>query len=232
MTRPFELSILHEDDAIIVLDKPSGLCVIPARTGDPEDCLRHQVEQRLGAKVFVVHRIDKETSGVVVMARTAEAHRILNDAFAARAVAKEYRALVAGAPPGESGRIEVALVPARRGRMRPAGPGEGGLASHTDYRVLERFPSSRERPAVASLIAFEPRTGRQHQIRVHARWLQCPILGDRVYAPQVVRDLAPRLMLHAWSIRFRHPERGAEVACAAPLPWDFELLRQRLAEES
>src|SRR5437667_11256211 len=100
-----DLSILHQDAAIVVLDKPAGLSVIPARAGDPDDCLRHQVEHAIGAKVFVVHRIDRETSGVVVMARTARSHQILNDAFAARRISKEYRALVAGAPAGEGGRI-------------------------------------------------------------------------------------------------------------------------------
>jgi tRNA pseudouridine32 synthase / 23S rRNA pseudouridine746 synthase len=217
---PASVSILHEDDAIVVLDKPAGLCVIPAREGDPKDCLRHLVAERLGAPVFVVHRIDRETSGLVVMAKTAGAHRALNDAFAARQVAKEYRALVAGAPPAGSGRIDVALHPARKGRMRPSEG--GGLEASTDYRLIERY-------ADAALVSFEPHTGRQHQIRVHARCLGCPILGDRLYAPQEVRLLAPRLMLHAATLRFRHPVSGAEAEFQAPSPADFASVRQRLA---
>jgi tRNA pseudouridine32 synthase / 23S rRNA pseudouridine746 synthase len=216
------VSILHEDDAIVVLDKPAGLCVIPAREGDPEECLRRKVEAHLGAGVFIVHRIDRETSGLVVMAKTAGAHRALNDAFAAREVAKEYRALVAGAPPAGSGRIDVALRPARKGRMRPS-EGEGGLEASTDYRLVERY-------ADAALVSFEPRTGRQHQIRVHARCLGCPILGDRLYAPQAVRLLAPRLMLHAATLRFRHPVSGGEVELRAAPPADFASVRQRLAD--
>jgi tRNA pseudouridine32 synthase/23S rRNA pseudouridine746 synthase len=216
------LSILHEDDAIVVLDKPPGLCVIPARTGDPKDCLRHQVEEHLGAKVFVVHRIDRDTSGIVVMAKAAEAHRVLNDAFAAHEISKEYRALVAGGPERDAGIVEIALIAGRKQRMRPAKPEEKGAPALTRYRVVERF-------AKTALIAFEPRTGRQHQIRVHARSLGCPILGDRLYAPREVRDLAPRLMLHAAALRFRHPGRGADVEFSSPLPPDFVSVRQRLA---
>ena len=100
--------------------------MIPARTGAPDDCLRHLVERHLGAKAFVVHRIDRDTSGIVVMAKTADAHRVLNDAFAARAVAKTYPALLAGAPPQDQGVIEVPLIGARKGRMRPAAEGERG----------------------------------------------------------------------------------------------------------
>jgi RluA family pseudouridine synthase len=169
-----------------------------------------------------VHRIDRETSGLVVMARTAEAHRALNDSFVARETAKGYVALVGGSPPSAEGLVEVPLAPARRSRMRPALAGEKGLAAATRFRVLERY-------AAAAFVAFEPRTGRQHQIRVHARCLGCPILGDRLYAPQVVRDLAPRLMLHAASLRFAHPRTGAELEFRAEPPADFVAVRQRLA---
>jgi tRNA pseudouridine32 synthase/23S rRNA pseudouridine746 synthase len=216
------LFLIHEDDAIVVVDKPAGLCVIPARDGDPQDCLRHLVEQRLGAKAFVVHRIDRETSGVVVMAKNAAAHRALNDAFAGRETWKRYVALVAGAPAAPEGVVDAALIAGRKHRVRPARAGEDGLAASTRFEVLERY-------ARASWVAFEPRTGRQHQIRVHARCLGCPILGDRLYAPQVVRDLAPRLMLHAESLRFRHPQSGVAAEFSAPLPSDFVALRQRLA---
>jgi RluA family pseudouridine synthase len=223
------LSILHRDDAIVVVDKPAGLCVIPPRGLDPRDCLRHAVEQALSQKVWVVHRIDRDTSGVVVMARTADAHRALNDAFAARAVGKTYRALVSSAPAAAEGVVDVALAPGRKGRMRPAAPGEAGLAASTRYRVLERFPAAPDRAASASLLECEPLTGRQHQIRVHCRALGCPILGDRLYASQVVRDRAPRLMLHALSVRLKHPVTGEEAVFVAPIPADFESLRQRLA---
>jgi RluA family pseudouridine synthase len=223
------LSVVHEDDAIVVLDKPAGVCVIPPRSVDVRECLRHQVEQRLRAKVWIVHRIDRDTSGVVVMARTPEAHRILNDAFAGRRVSKTYWALVSGEPASPQGVIDVLLVPGRKGRMRPARPGEEGLDATTGYRVLARYPGDASVPASASLVELEPRTGRQHQIRVHARAAGCPILGDRLYASQVVRERAPRLMLHALRVRFEHPASRAEVAYEAPLASDFEALRQRLA---
>jgi tRNA pseudouridine32 synthase / 23S rRNA pseudouridine746 synthase len=226
---PPPLRILHQDDSIVVLDKPAGVCVIPPRAVDVRDCLRHMVEQELGSKVYVVHRLDRDTSGVVLMARTADAHRALNDAFAARQVTKTYRALVSSEPPEEAGVVDVALAAGRKGRMRPAQPGEDGLAASTRYRVIERYPAVREGPAGASLMEFEPHTGRQHQIRVHARHLGCPILGDRLYASQVVRERAPRLMLHALGIRFRHPADGAATEFLAPLPADFESVRQRLA---
>jgi tRNA pseudouridine32 synthase/23S rRNA pseudouridine746 synthase len=223
-----EPPFIHVEDAFVVLDKPAGLCVIPARRGDPADCLRRRAEEALGAPLFVVHRIDRDTSGVVLMARTAEAHRILNDQFAAREVAKEYRALVAGEPPADAGSIEVALAPGRKGRVRPARSDAepGRRDARTDYRVLARHAGG---SAATALVAFEPLTGRRHQIRVHARAIGCPIVGDRLYAPQVVRALAPRLMLHALALGFRHPASGAPCRFAAEIPPDFESVRQRLA---
>jgi tRNA pseudouridine32 synthase/23S rRNA pseudouridine746 synthase len=199
--------------------------VVPPRDA-AEPCLRALVENALGARAFVVHRIDRETSGVVVMARTAAAHRALNEAFERRAVSKTYRALVDCGPPGDSGAIDVPLVPARRGRMRPARPGERGAASLTRYAARERYETPR---GPAALVDFHPETGRQHQIRVHARFAGFPILGDRLYAPRGVQERAPRLMLHAAELRFAHPVTGAECVFRAPDPADFDALRQRLA---
>jgi 23S rRNA-/tRNA-specific pseudouridylate synthase len=168
------------------------------------------------------------------MARTAEAHQVLNDAFADRSVSKTYLALVSGGPADDSGRIDVALVPARKGRMRPAQPGEAGSEASTRYRVIARYPArgagqGAMGQGAAALVELEPLTGRQHQIRVHARSAGWPILGDRLYASQVVRARADRLMLHAKKLRFRHPESGAEVEFEAPTPRDFDVLCQRLA---
>jgi RluA family pseudouridine synthase len=219
---PDAVRVLFEDDALVALDKPAGLCVIPAREGDPENCLRHRAESVLGRKLWVVHRIDRETSGVVLMARTAEAHRTLNDAFAGRAVAKTYLALVRPAPAADSGVVDVALHAARKGRMRPVRPGEAGLDARTEWRVVERLRD-------AAVLEAEPRSGRQHQIRVHLHHAGSPILGDRLYASGEVRDLAPRLMLHAARLAFAHPVSGLRIAVEAPVPPDFEFVRQRLA---
>lgn len=216
--------VVHEDDALVAFDKPPGTCVIPARHGARDDCLRAAAEAALGRRLWVVHRIDRETSGVVVMAKSPEAHRVLNDAFAARGVVKTYRALVAAHPPDVAGVVDVPLHAARRGRMRPALAGEHGIPARTRYRVVD------PEPATAVLVDFEPETGRQHQIRVHARSLGCPILGDRLYAPRVVRERAPRLMLHAYQLVVPSPLHGGNVVIAASLPPEFDSVRQRLAD--
>jgi RluA family pseudouridine synthase len=217
--------LLFEDAELIAVAKPAGVPVIPARGEPPEACLQHQVGAARGERLWVVHRIDRDTSGVVVFARTAEAHRMLNTAFETRQVKKEYLAWAAGALEGVT-RIDVALHEARKGKTRPAEPGEPG-AKHavTELAVETRW---RKDDAVISRVRCRPITGRHHQLRVHLRWAGAPILHDPLYGKDTLRGpLAaapcPRLALHAAELTVpggRH--------FVAPLPDDLVALERWL----
>ncbi len=218
------ITILATECDLVAVDKPAGIPVVPARGELPDACLRARLERQLETPLWVVHRIDRDTSGVVLFARSAEAHRALSIAFEERRTAKSYRAWVAGGPLPDSGRIETPLHAARRGKSRPALPGEAGArAASTSFRVLRRWaaPSGRE---VAAL-EVEPESGRHHQIRVHLRSVGAAILFDPLYGPGDGRALptgAPcrRLALHAWRITLPATapdcERRTFVAPLAP----------------
>jgi tRNA pseudouridine32 synthase/23S rRNA pseudouridine746 synthase len=223
-----DAQILFEDDELVAVDKPPGIAVIPERDGAPESSLRHRLEAARGEPLWVVHRIDKDTSGVVVLARSAVAHRWLNDAFAERRVQKRYLAFAAGDLPG-SRVVDLALVEARRGKARPANPGEKGKPSVTDLTALARWARGGD---TVTMVEARPKTGRHHQIRVHLRSLEAPILGDPLYGKRTLRgmlDGAPctRLALHAAGLRVVRPD-GRELAVEAPLPADMSALRDWL----
>ncbi len=173
-----EPRILYESPELLAVDKAPGVVVIPAR-GTDRGCLRHTLEASRGESLWVVHRIDRDTSGVVVFARSAEAHRTLSKAFERHEVHKTYVALTRGAPARESGSIDVSLHTARKGKMRPALAGEpDALTAHTGYVVRRRW----ETPAgTVCMIEATPTTGRQHQVRVHLRWAGAPLLVDPIY---------------------------------------------------
>jgi tRNA pseudouridine32 synthase/23S rRNA pseudouridine746 synthase len=216
--------VLHEDDELVAVAKPPGLAVIPERDGDPAASLRHRLEAARGEPMWVVHRIDKDTSGVVVFARSAAAHRRLNDAFATRRVEKGYLAYAAGDLPGER-TVEVALAPARRGKARPAAPGEPGKASLTRFAAAARWARGDER---VTRVEARPETGRHHQIRVHLRSLEAPILFDPLYGKRTLRGMlagAPggRLALHAARLVLPRAD-GARLVIEAPLPDDLVAL--------
>jgi tRNA pseudouridine32 synthase/23S rRNA pseudouridine746 synthase len=220
-----DAQILFEDAELVAVAKPPGIAVIPERDGAPESSLRHRLEAARGEPLWVVHRIDKDTSGVVVLARSAVAHRWLNDAFAERRVQKRYLAFAAGDLPG-SRVVDVALVEARRGKARPANPGEKGKPSVTDLTALARWARGGD---TVTLVEARPKTGRHHQIRVHLRSLEAPILGDPLYGKRTLRgmlDGAPctRLALHAAGLSVVRPD-GRELAVEAPLPADMSALQ-------
>lgn len=194
------IPVLAESAAWIVVDKPSGIATIPAREEDPALSLRHRLEAQLGTPLWVVHRIDRETSGVVAFARDAASHRLLNLAFQRQQVGKQYLAWTAGVPEPAEGSIDAPLIVARKGKMRPAAPGEpGALASRTDY-LLEARGHWQGTPVAR--VRCRPKSGRQHQIRVHLRSVGCPILRDALYGLATFKppfeDLPlGRLALHA-----------------------------------
>ncbi len=204
-------TILHEDATLLAVDKPTGLATIPER--DPAtDCLLARLQQAHG-RLFIVHRLDKEVSGVVVFARTAAAHRALCLQFEARSVSKTYLALVHGDVADESGRIETPL--------RSFGSGRTGVdlangkPSVTTWRVLQRRPG-------LTLLALQPLTGRRHQLRAHLFSVGHPIAGDSRYGEASRASGFPRLMLHARSLELDHPGTGTRLQLRAQVPAAFE----------
>jgi tRNA pseudouridine32 synthase/23S rRNA pseudouridine746 synthase/23S rRNA pseudouridine955/2504/2580 synthase len=226
------LRVLHEGAGLLVVAKPPGVLVIPGRS-EGEPSLREQLEEQLRRKVFVVHRLDRDTSGVLVFALDAERHRALSQAFESGKVKKRYRALVEGRVDAPQ-MVDAALVPGRKGRMRVARPGEQGKPSRTRIRPVESF-------AKASLVEAEPLTGRTHQIRVHLLELKHPLLVDHQYGraePLTEKDLGgtgdavvlARTPLHAERLEWPNLPGVEAHAFEAPLPEDMaralELLRQ------
>ena len=212
MTDP-ALAIVHADATFVVVDKPSGLLAVPGRGPALSDCVAARVRS-LYPDALVVHRLDMATSGLMLLARGAAAQRALSIQFAQRAVAKTYVALVAGRLAQNEGEIDLPLAadwPARPKQKVDAALGKPSL---TRFRVLG-FEAARN----ATRLALEPVTGRSHQLRVHLFAIGHPILGDALYAPPEVRDLAPRLLLHASQIRFAHPATGASMAFESAVPF-------------
>jgi 23S rRNA pseudouridine1911/1915/1917 synthase len=217
------LRVLHEDDDCIVVDKPAGLLTLPTAEREKDTLmsrvsayLQHRYRRR--PYVGVVHRLDKETSGALVFARSREALRTLQELFKRHAIEREYAALVEGTLP-DAGTFDADLVRDRGDRRRGvARPGQEGRRAVTRFRTLEHLGR-------ASLVSARLETGRTHQIRVHFSAAGHPVLGDAVYrrrdAPPSSTE-APRQMLHARSLGFPHPRTGALIRCEAPLPEDFE----------
>lgn len=222
---PIPLEILYEDEDVAAVDKPAGMVVhagAGCRSGTLVNALLHHFGRlsSLGGELRpgIVHRLDRYTSGVLLVAKHDVAHRRLAEQFARREVEKVYLALVHGNVRGESGRVErpIARDPVRRIRMTARLA--QGRAAVTEYRVLKRFPSF-------TLLEVHIKTGRTHQIRTHLSASGHPVVGDRLYgAPARIagRPALGRYFLHAWRIRFRQPSTGAEVVVEAPLPAELE----------
>jgi len=218
------LTILYEDSDIVVLDKPSGLVVHPAE-GNPDgtlvNALLHHIADLSGIggemRPGIVHRLDKDTSGCMVVAKNDIAHRRMTEAFSERRIAKIYLAVVNGVPKEEGGRVQnyIGRHPVDRKRMSILLDGAGKEAV-TEWKRLAVDQG-------CALIQCRLLTGRTHQIRVHMREaLQCPILGDPIYAqPSKQRVRVPRLMLHAWKLAFNHPIHDQPLAFEAKLPAEF-----------
>ncbi len=204
------LAVLAVDADCLVVAKPAGMLSVPGRGPSSQDCLLSRLQVRFG-DLFVVHRLDMATSGLIVFARSAEAQRRLNRAFAERAVEKRYVATVDGEVAADSGEIDLPLASDWPNRPRQRVDPVAGKPSVTRYRVLERS-------ATCTRLSLSPVTGRSHQLRVHLLALGHPILGDALYAPDAVRARAERLLLHAEGLAFAHPGSGAwsSFSLAAP----------------
>jgi 23S rRNA pseudouridine1911/1915/1917 synthase len=223
------LTVIFEDEHLLAVNKTSGMVVHPgAATG--EDTLVHALLSHCKGSLSgvggverpgIVHRLDRETSGIILVAKTDLAHRGLAEQFSERSLEKEYLALVSGAPALISGSIrkQIGRNKQHRHRMAIVDTAEGGKDAHTDWEVVERFGD------FATLVKCTIHTGRTHQIRVHMKSLGHILLGDVVYGwkPDARLKQAPeRVMLHAAHLVFQHPISGKELDLRAPLPPDFD----------
>lgn len=206
------IDIVTLDEHFIVVNKPSGLLSVPGRGPDKQDCLSARV-QREFPDALVVHRLDMETSGLMVFARGIDAQRALGRAFEQRTVQKQYIAIVTGLLTTDHGTVDLPLICDWPNRPRQMVSHELGKPSTTHYQVMARDvhgPHTR--------VALTPITGRSHQLRVHMAALGHPILGDSLYA-SAPPTAGERLLLHATTLRFPHPATGEPVHSAAAVPF-------------
>ncbi len=211
---------IYEDEYLLVFEKPSGLLSVPGRGPEKQDCLSKRV-QDIYTDALVVHRLDQDTSGLIVMARGIESQRRISRLFETRQVSKRYIAVVAGNP-----LLTQTHVPTNEEDWRAI---EGNIMLDWERRPIHIIhPDGKPSLSLwrmvqagdtASLIELEPFTGRTHQLRVHMQSLGHPMLGDSLYAPPDIKALTPRLMLHAQDLGFPHPFSEAPMLFTAPVAW-------------
>lgn len=237
--KPAKLELLYQDDDIVVVNKPPGLLSIPDRFRKDLPHVRGLLERRFG-RVYIVHRLDKDTSGVLLVARTQEAHRALCLQFEYRRVEKVYHAVLAGIVERDHVEVDFPLLPdpRRPGRMIPSARGK---EARTTLRVLQRFQ-------IATYVECRLTTGRLHQVRVHCAAIGHPLLVDPDYGgvpafflssikrryklakEEIERPLMERVPLHAMALGFEHPRTGQWMVVEAPLPKDFRALLHALGK--
>jgi 23S rRNA pseudouridine1911/1915/1917 synthase len=241
---PLYFDVLFEDEAILAIDKPSGLPVHPSATYH-KNTLTYLLRERFGENApQIAHRLDRETSGLIVCGRTRAAERSLKMAFENRRVRKRYLAIVRGVIPDDEGRISLPMDRAKEGLhlLMEVTPEGEGYASVTRYRVIARKDD-------ATLVSLAPQSGRQHQLRVHLSAIGFPIVGDKLYGPEgsqpfldyletgMTDELAVRLghhrqALHAYELELDHPTTGAPTTLRAPLAEDLASLWGALLKPS
>jgi RluA family pseudouridine synthase len=208
------IPVLFEDEALLVIDKPAGVLSLPDGYDHSLPHLATILEPVYG-RLWLVHRLDRDTSGVLVLARSAAAHHDLNDQFRERRVKKVYRALVAPAPDWKRMTANFPLRKDGDRQHRTVVDPERGKPAATDFNVIERFPQ-------AALLEARPHTGYTHQIRAHLRQLGCPVLADTLYgSPSEAPNEIARLGLHARQLTFTHPLSGEPLVITSPVPVDF-----------
>ena len=233
------LRFVFEDEAFAVVDKPPGMVVHPAKgnwSGTLVNALQHHLDQLSSVsgenRPGIVHRLDRDTSGLILVAKADGAHWALARQFEERTIHKQYLAIVSGSPGRDSDYVEklIGPHPTHREKMAIRRPEDGGKVASTFYRVVERFRGY-------SLVLCEPKTGRTHQIRVHMAHIGCPIVADKLYSgrdrltlgdligpdsPEADRVLIARQALHAHHLKLTHPRTGAPMELTSPLPDDME----------
>ncbi len=241
---PLYFDVVYEDDAVLAVDKPSGLPVHPSATYH-KNTLTHLLKQRFGEDApQIAHRLDRETSGLLLCGSTRASERTLKSAFENRDVRKRYLAIVRGVMPDDEGRIELPMDRAKEGLhiLMEVTPEGEGYSSVTRYRVIARNED-------ATLVSLAPQSGRQHQLRVHLSAIGFPIIGDKLYGPEgsqpfldyietgMTDELLQRLgherqALHAYELEFAHPSTGESTTLKAPLPEDLVRLWGAPLDES
>lgn len=230
-----EPKIIFQDDFFFVVDKPSGWITNESDTTTKQPVLQVWIRKNYayplkgdkGARDGIVHRLDKETSGLVIIAKTKTAFEKLQSEFKSREIKKTYIALLHGKVEPASGKIkaEVGRLPWRRDRF---GVVAGGRESVSEYKIIKFYPADR---GGYSLVEFTPKTGRTHQIRIHAKHIGHAIVADEFYAGRKTarndRAWCPRLFLHASEIKFTHPESGEAVEFKSELPADLKRVLAR-----
>ena len=204
------IEVLHVDASILVINKPWRLLSVPGRDPAHADSVSQRLLQ-LWPWIGVVHRLDMDTSGVMVLALSLDSQRHLCRQFEKRQTQKRYVALVSGAPDGNEGEIDAPLICDWPNRPLQKVCWETGKPSQTRWHLDQRGEVSR--------VTMFPKTGRTHQLRVHMAHIGCPMLGDRFYAPEEVTGAAPRLMLHAEELVIAHPENNETLTFTAPCPF-------------
>lgn len=205
------LSVIHRDEHILVLDKPSGLLAVPGKPEAHGDCLQERA-RKFYRGAMTVHRLDKDTSGVVVMGLTRKAHADLSKQFETRETTKTYIARVWGQIEGEQGLIDLPLAADWENRPKQIVDHENGRPAQTVWEVIAREENT-------TRLRLTPATGRSHQLRVHLLSLGHPILGDVFYAQGPALEMSDRLQLHAETLTFIHPGLGERHTYAAPCPF-------------
>ncbi len=211
---------VYEDDSLIVLNKPSGVLTVPGRHVEDNTNLYDLLKSHYGS-IFIVHRLDKETSGLIMFAKTADAHRNLSMQFEKGKVTKKYFAVVHGKPPAEDSTIRFPIAPSKRRSMRGGmyvDPVKGKKAV-TLYKLISS-------DGKFSKVEAEPKTGRTHQIRVHFAHLGCPVAGDKMYGDKE-KPAAPRLLLHSAHLEFTHPVTGEKKTISCAVPDDFKIAKPK-----
>ena len=222
------IDILYQDSDVVMVNKPCGMVVHPAAGNEDRtlvNALLYHIKDLSGIggemRPGIVHRLDKDTSGLILVAKNDHAHTLLSEQFKERSMEKHYRAVAFGNFSDDHGLIDapIARHPVDRKKMAivPA-----GKPSQTEWSVLERLKS-------ATYLDVHLLTGRTHQIRVHMHSIGHPLLGDRIYAPNIKTSVhIPRLMLHAYSLSFTHPTTGERMTVSAPLPEKFSQTLDKL----
>ena len=205
------LSVIHRDPEILVLDKPSGLLSVPGKPEGHSDCLQERA-RKFYRGTMIIHRLDKDTSGVIVMGMTRKAHANISMQFERRETTKTYIARVWGKVKGDEGDIDLPIGSDWNNRPKQMVDHENGRPAQTHWEVIAREKN-------ATRVRLTPSTGRSHQLRVHMLSLDHPILGDAFYSRSDSQTAAPRLQLHAETLGFIHPGTGKPCTFYAPCPF-------------
>lgn len=199
------IPILYQDDDVLIVDKPAELLTVPGRGADKQDCLINRIKVN-EPNARIVHRLDMSTSGIVIIAKHYDAQAAMGRLFEQRNIQKKYTAVVAGRLKEKQGRVDLPLMCDWPNRPKQKVDHTEGKAAQTDFEVIA-YDTSLEH----SRVSLKPITGRSHQLRVHMLAMGHPIVGDNLYAPTIIREQSPRLLLHASEIEFIQPLTKAVI---------------------